>query len=57
MSDDQPNLPLDERFRQAEQYALDFDTPTRQQPPTEVQEGSCPYHKAFHYECPYCNPR
>lgn len=52
----QPNLPLDKRFRQAEQYSLDL-PPARQQPAAEAQEGSCPYHRAFHYECRYCNPR
>ncbi len=56
MDDDQPNLPLDERFRQAEQYSFDLPT-TRKQPPTEGQGGTCPHHKVFTYECPYCNPR
>jgi len=55
--DDQPNLPLDERFRQAEQYSLDLQPTGAQQPATEVQDGTCPYHKAFVYECRYCNPR
>lgn len=55
--DVQLELPLDERYRQAEQYALVLDAPTRQQPTAEIEDGSCPYHKAFHYECHYCNPR
>ena len=53
----QPNLPLDERFRQAEQFALDLEPPRREQPATEVKEGGCPYHKIFVYGCPYCDPR
>jgi hypothetical protein len=59
MNDDtQPMLPLDERFRQAEQYTLDLEAPALQQPATEIESKPCPYgHKAFVYECPYCNPR
>ncbi len=58
MCDDrQPLLPLDERFRQAEQFSLDLEPAKPQQPATEMQEDSCPYHRAFVYECPYCNPR
>jgi len=54
---EQPFLPLDERFRQAEQYALDLDLPRQTQPATEIETDACPYHKAFIYECRYCNPR
>lgn len=54
---DQPNLPLDERFREAEQYALDLPPPARPQPRTEIEDGACPYHTAFVYECRFCNPR
>jgi hypothetical protein len=57
MDHEQPLLPLDERFRQAEQYSLDLEPEKTEQPSTEVQAGSCPYHVAFTYECPYCNPR
>jgi hypothetical protein len=57
MNDSQPMLPLDERFRNAEQYSLDLDPPKREQPATEIEEGSCPYHRAFVYECHYCNPK
>lgn len=53
----QPELPLDERFRIAEQYALDLPPPTPAQPKTTVDDGSCPYHRAFVYECRYCNPQ
>jgi hypothetical protein len=52
----QPNLPLDERFRQAEQYALDLPPPTQPQPKTEIEKG-CPHHKVFVYGCPFCDPR
>lgn len=55
--ENQPFLPLDERFRNAEQYALDLPPPAQEQPQTEMQEGSCPYHRTFVYECSYCNPR
>jgi hypothetical protein len=57
IDDFQPNLPLDERFRQAEQYSLDFESPRREQPATEIETGSCPYHRAFVYTCRFCNPR
>lgn len=33
MDHDQPLLPLDERFRNAEQYALDLQPPKQKQPP------------------------
>jgi len=56
MSHDQPNLPLDERFRQAEQYALELEVP-KSQPQPEMTDGSCPHHKVFVYGCPYCDPR
>lgn len=57
--DDQPNLPLDERFRQAEQYALDFEALPQPQPhpPDVVMSGGCPHHHIFVYGCPYCDPR
>lgn len=55
--DEQPMLPLDERFRQAEQYQLDLPSPSQPQPQPEIADGECPYHKAFVYGCPYCNPR
>lgn len=48
MPDETPER-LDERFRQAEGHTFDL--------PEEEKEGECPYHKAFTYECPYCNPR
>lgn len=55
--DVQLQLPLDERFRQAEQYTLDLPPARRQQPKTEIESGACPYHKAFVYGCRFCNPR
>ena len=58
MNDDQPLLPLDERFRNAEQYQLDLPPPAQTRPAAQnVAEGSCPFHKAFVYECRYCNPK
>lgn len=61
MADDtQLNLPLDERFRQAEQYTLDLgEVPHQgQKPPvTDFATDTCPYHRTFHYECRFCNPR
>ena len=47
-ADFQPNLPLDERFRQAEQYALGFEAPKEPQPDetarmsVSVCIGCCP---------------
>lgn len=54
----QPNLPLDERFRQAEQYALDLEV-SKPQPhlPDVVANGACPHHRIFVYGCPYCDPK
>lgn len=49
MKDKEPQR-LDERFRKAEQYTFELDVP-------KEKNESCPYHKAFTYECPYCNPR
>lgn len=57
MDDDQEMLPLDERFRKAEQFTLDLQMPRKAQPRTEAEDGSCPYHQTFVYECHYCNPR
>jgi hypothetical protein len=31
--------------------------PTKKPAESRKKEGECPYHKAFHYECRYCNPR
>lgn len=46
---DQPTLPLDERFRQAEQYALDLETPPQPQPDTaHYCIGNCAI-------CPLCD--
>lgn len=55
----QPNLPLDERFRQAEQYSLDLAPVSQSQPhtPDHVTTGGCPHHKIFVYGCPYCDPK
>ncbi len=53
-------LPLDERFRRAEQYSFDFDSPRPQQPPTQVESDwqQCPYHQnVFVSGCKFCNPR
>jgi len=48
--------PLDERFREAEQYAFDFaePAPARTPPPDFEETKQCG--KAFCY-CPRCNPR
>lgn len=55
---DQPNLPLDERFRQAEQFTLDLAPPAPQrEAPKAVDYESCPHHKVFVYGCRYCDPR
>ena len=55
---DQPFLPLDERFRQAEQFSLDLEVPKPQpHSPDYVMDGGCPHHKVFVYGCPYCDPR
>ena len=57
----QPPLPLDERFREAEQLALDLDPPQDPRPVAPVVDhlidGGCPYHRVFVYGCPYCDPR
>lgn len=55
MDNDQPNLPLDERFRQAEQYTLDLQPPRAEQPATEIQKKRCPVHGTIEVcGCPYC---
>ena len=56
-NDAQMLLPLDERFRQAEQYALDLPAPAPQTPQVDMNDGSCPHHKVFVYGCAYCDPR
>ena len=56
MDEDQPLLPLDERFRQAEQYSLDLTPPPRTQPPkTYAEEKPCG-NLGYCY-CPKCNPK
>jgi len=57
MDNDQPALPLDERFRQAEQLALELPEPKGKQPPPPdfKKEESCG-RVGFCY-CPKCNPR
>ena len=53
-------LPLDERFRQAEQYTLDLDAVSSQrtEPPVRPDMMSgCPHHSIFVYGCRYCDPR
>ena len=55
MDNDQPLLPLDERFRNAEQYALDLPKPAPKQPATEVTKRRCPVHGTIQVcGCPYC---
>jgi len=44
---EEPMLPLDERFRQAEQYQLDLDEPKQPEPQARVCIGYCP-------ACPHC---
>lgn len=53
----QPNLPLDERFRQAEQYQLDLPPPAPKPEAAKTEIGGCPHHKVFVYGCVYCDPR
>ena len=54
----EPYLPLDERFRKAEQLSMELEVP-KPQPiaPDHVIEGGCPHHKVFVYGCPYCDPK
>jgi len=56
--DNEPLLPLDERFRNAEQYALDLQPPRPHQPPPppDVEEDKPCGNVGFCY-CPKCNPR
>ena len=57
--DEEPLLPLDERFRKAEQYAFDFEAVPKPQPdsPDYMIDGGCPHHRIFVSGCPYCDPR
>lgn len=50
----QPLLPLDERFREAEQYALDLPPPART-PPVLHEEKPC--NRLGYCYCPKCNPK
>ena len=52
---DEPLLPLDERFRQAEQYAFDF--ASSQQPPPVATDYEKPCGRLGYCYCPKCNPR
>ena len=55
MDDDKPLLPLDERFRKAEQLTLDLESPAQQQPqPTDYVKGST---QCIHNcnACPHCD--
>lgn len=54
--DVQLELPLDQRYRQAEQYMFDL-PPPREQSRAEIEAGGCPLHRVFVYGCPYCDPR
>lgn len=55
--DNEPLLPLDERFRNAEQYALDLQPPPQQQAsPPDIEEPKRCGNVGFCY-CPKCNPR
>lgn len=56
MDDDQANLPLDERFRKAEQYAFDFDE-TPQPQPKPAADYVKPCNNLGYCYCPKCNPR
>jgi len=52
-------LPLDERFRQAEQYTLDLDAvpSQRTEPPVRPDmDWRCPNHPIFVSGCRYCDP-
>jgi hypothetical protein len=53
--DDQPMLPLDERFRRAEQYTFDF-TPAAQ-PQQVAPDYVKPCGNLGYCYCPKCNPR
>jgi len=54
--DDQPMLPLDERFRQAEQYTLDLPPPAAARTPPVLHEEK-PCNRLGYCYCPKCNPR
>ena len=57
MSDEKKvDEPLDERYRHAEQYALDLRPVESEQPRAYKGQISCPHHIVFVYECRYCNP-
>jgi hypothetical protein len=55
--DRQAMLPLDERFRQAEQYSLDLQPPASTRPATQSKK-LCPVHGSIEiHDCPYCQTR
>lgn len=57
MDDKQLELPLDERYRKAEQFSLDLgEAPKQQSQPQDfAQEKTC--NRAGYCYCPKCNPR
>ena len=56
MQHEQKELPFDERFRKAEQYALDLPDPEpRKTPPSLHEEQTCG--RLGYCYCPKCNPR
>jgi hypothetical protein len=55
IEDDQPDLPFDERFRKAEQYAFDLTPPAQPQPVATDYVKPCG--RLGYCYCPKCNPR
>ena len=53
--DEEPLLPLDERFRKAEQYAFDFEAVPKPQPKPPDYVKPCG-NLGYCY-CPKCNPK
>lgn len=49
--------PLDQRAREAEQYAFDFEQAPQLQPPAQDYEQAKTCNRAGYCYCPKCNPR
>lgn len=56
MDNEQPLLPLDERFRNAEQFAFDFGPTQPAEPPKTFEETNTCGKLGYCYY-PKCNPR
>jgi hypothetical protein len=55
MNDTPTEVPLDQRFREAEQYSFDFTPPP--QPQQVLADYVKPCGKLGYCYCPKCNPR